>query len=313
LIWPLPNRQQITENEGHLKVPSTLFFLFLSHLLISCSSPILQLAEVRSTNCSHDDNYLFLENDTLQVVYVFWAENGVMGVFLHNKTEYPLYVDWKKSSFIAGEIASAYWQDSETISTNSSSSTISVGRTRASSTDYWYTNFLGGTGRTSGEKHSGLLEHTSGNSVTRITKPERVTFIPPHVTISIAAYNVLLTGIPLAPAFPVVSRDTTLFLPPKGFYTQPRPMTCRMSIASFGPTDSPLSFRSFITYSTDEKFTRERYLDTKFYLSRITEMSQSAFAAQPDSMSARTNEGNMWASPTSFYLFTTNGFKAHEH
>jgi hypothetical protein len=81
--------------------------------------------------------------------------------------------------------------------------------------------------------------------------------------------------------------------------------------AVFDASNSPVNFRSFITYSIDEKFITERYLDSKFYVSRVLELPQSAFGGQPDAVSAKQSKHNMWASPSSFYIFTKEGLKGN--
>jgi hypothetical protein len=82
-----------------------------------------------------------------------------------------------------------------------------------------------------------------------------------------------------------------------------------MLIANFTSSNSPIAFRSFITYAMDEKFSVEHYLDSKFYVSRIMELPEAAFNGQLNANSDGTNKPNMWASPNSFYMFTESGLK----
>ncbi len=296
-----------------------------------CPSPmLLQVVEVGSTNCRSHDNYLFFENDTLRVVYMFWGENGVMGIFIHNKTEYPLYIDWKKCSFITGTTKHDYWDESITMATSGSTSTIGEEQTKAvSSSEYWFTNFLrgfvNGDEKKTNKSSSEWFQQTFSNSLTRITKPERITFIPPHTTISQAAYNLVSGEIILMPSYPVLSSDTLIYFPEEEYrqeyreeYSEGRhlefqvdhtPLLTPIQIANFDSSNSPVDFRSFITYSTDEKFTVEHYLDSKFYVARILELSHSAFTARSDTTFIEQTEHNMWASPSSFYVFTKKGLK----
>jgi hypothetical protein len=78
---------------------------------------------------------------------------------------------------------------------------------------------------------------------------------------------------------------------------------------TFDANNSPINFRSFITYSTDEKFSTEKYLDSKFYVSHVLELPEPAFNCQPDITHVSQNENNMWASPNRFYIFTKKGLK----
>jgi hypothetical protein len=289
--------------------PTFISLLILtSSLLVGCSSSTLvQIADVESTNCRLNNNFLLFENDTLRVVYVFWGYNGVMGIFIHNKTEFPLYIDWKKCSFITGSTKHDYWDESTAITTNSESSTFGGAQTKASSSvDYWFTNFLNGltsvTGKQTGKSSTEWSQQTFSNYVTRIDKPERITFIPPHTTISQAAYNLVPVGYTLPPSYQKSSKDTSYYV--DNYYIK-----FKMLIANFTSSNSPIAFRSFITYAMDEKFSVEHYLDSKFYVSRIMELPEAAFNGQLNANSDGTNKPNMWASPNSFYMFTESGLK----
>jgi hypothetical protein len=134
---------------------------------------------------------------------------------------------------------------------------------------------------------------------------------PPNQHKHRLADNLVFGGITLSPLHPASSRDTILYFPPKqnrlGYDILPTPML----IAVFDASNSPVKFRSFITYSTDEKFMTERYLDSKFYVSRVLELPQSAFRGQPDVASVEQSNHNMWASPNYFYIFTKEGLKGN--
>jgi len=71
-----------------------------------------------------------------------------------------------------------------------------------------------------------------------------------------------------------------------------------LSFSQFSKENSPLSFRSYITYSTDEKFLSEFYIDNLFYISQITQMPISTF----DLKSTRDGNRNILATPHSFYI-----------
>jgi len=283
--------------------------IIISSLVVGCSPPsyYVQIAHVESTNCRTNDNYLVFENDTIRVVYIFWADKGVMGIFIHNKTEFPLYIDWKKCSFITGSTKHDYWDESTEISTSSESSTFGGAQTKASSSvDYWFTNFLNSlttvTGNQTGKRSTEWSQQTFSNSVTRIVKPERITFIPPHTTISQAAYNLVPVGYTLPPSYQRSSKDTS-------YYENSYYIKYEMLIANFTPSNSPIAFRSFITYAMDEKFSSEHYLDSKFYVSRIVELPEAAFNGQLDANPSGQSKPNIWASPNSFYIFTESGLK----
>jgi len=65
----------------------------------SCSS--YQYLTLNSTDVPKNDKHLFSwENDTLRLTYDFHGHKGPMIMTIYNKTDKPLYINWKKSAFI---------------------------------------------------------------------------------------------------------------------------------------------------------------------------------------------------------------------
>jgi hypothetical protein len=78
-------------------------YLLLSLLVIlvfgSCAS--YQYLTLNSTEITKNDRKEFnWENDTMRLVYNFHGEGGPMTITVYNKTDKPLFVNWKKSAFI---------------------------------------------------------------------------------------------------------------------------------------------------------------------------------------------------------------------
>jgi|GEM_PF-2744500 len=304
------------------------------------------LMHVQSTNCSSIEGFLNSENDTIRVTYIFWAEKGFMGLYIHNKLTRPLYIDWRKCSFITGITKHDYWTETVTIENTGSSISNSVSHSQDeteisgsqntelsqhSQTDVWKhfyvpeapieTKTKGQATTTSKMRSTSLsssefLQSTFNYSLTRITKLERVTFIPPGTTVSIAKYF-LTDGRIEIPANRFSSKDTTLLMKTVNVKV-PRhygrntwmddslvfgPTKVTLSFVQFHSETSPFSFRSFVTYSTDEKFSTEAYVNNSFFIDRITQIPISDFEAETE----RTPAGeNKWAAPNSFYIYKTN-------
>ena len=122
--------------------------LLVATYFTSCSQKT-QLYETKS-NLPLDQSksqYIF-DNDTLRIEYNFWANKGVLSYKITNKLDVPVYIDWKKSSFIQNGQKFDYWSD--------------IAITNSSGYNY---NFY---------RNLWLYE---GSSVT--VKPERVTFLAP--------------------------------------------------------------------------------------------------------------------------------------
>jgi hypothetical protein len=304
----------------------------------SSSPNLLQIMDVQSTNCSYTGDFLAYENDTVRVVYIFWSENGTMGLFIHNKSKRPIYIDWKKCSYITGTVKHDYWDESVTITGAGASSTASASQSQAQSstttsiagnyssdsrTTYWpnfwdpqtYSKTSTSVEGTSSAKSttrtsnlSSFLQSTFSYSLTRVTRSERITFIPPGATISRSLYNIVDKGLYPLPPNRTSKKDTSLLMPQKvskGEYSYYTVMAKKVPflVTLFERATSPISFRSFITYSSDEKFSFESYVDNDFFVARVLQLPFEALRAKPIGSSSDQNAYNMWASPSSFYLF----------
>jgi len=297
----------MTEHFMMKYVPYTVFaLLFLS--AVSCMPPPppvpdqALLVRLQSPNCTLVDGFLNYENDSIQVAYVFWAENGLVGVYVHNKLKQPLYVDWKKCSFITGTTKHDYWDETVTVTTNGSS----AGSSEISS-EYWKTFYSGTAG------YSLTTSNTIWSAVTTVAKPERITFIPPGTTISHTFNSISQNPIDHLDKAQLLSKDTTFNNTPTHVirYEKYKGTTYRFDSVDTGPLtvhmlsnqyvieNSPLTFRIFMTYSLSDKFTSEAFIDNQFYVDQITQIPRSSF----DTKSAPDVNRNVWATPNSFYVF----------
>jgi hypothetical protein len=81
-------------------------------LLTGCSIKYLQYYRTDSLNTARTDNNFIYENDSLKITYTFWANGGMMSFNIFNKMNKPLYIDWKRSSFIINSNNVYYFNDS---------------------------------------------------------------------------------------------------------------------------------------------------------------------------------------------------------
>ncbi len=291
-------------------------FAIVSALLLtamSCTQPPppapsqALLLELQSPNCSSVEGFPTYENDSIQVAYVFWGENGLVGIFVHNKLKQPLYIDWKKCSYITGTTKHDYWDETITVTANGSSS---------ASASFWET--FRAHSHTAGVGYGSAFSNTFWSSVTSVTRPERITFIPPGTTISRTFNSISENPIgPLGQAH-FSEKDTsfenvnmqvhiTRFVKYEGTTYQEDslaagPFTAHVSYARYSIENTPLTFRIFLTYSTNDNFNAEAFIDSQFYVDQITRVPISSFnATRPDSSDNR----NVWATPNSFYVIET--------
>jgi len=325
-------------------------FLFIGYGCNQTSIPIVKtdviLMSIKSTNCQTVEGFLNYENDTIRVAYIFWAEKGIMGLFIHNKLMKPLYIDWKKCSYITGTTKHDYWDETITVTNTGSSisnsesysqNNISISgstNTQLSSnsrTEYWnnfYNPAVYSETETKGDATSSTnikatnlissqyLNSTFNYSLTRIAKPERITFVPPGTTVSIALYTIFGKNILDISLNKFLSKDTTVLMEISTQVVRNInnvfvlvdtleyiPKKVSLPFIEYDPQKSPLSFRSFVTYSTDEKFSTEAYVNSNFYIDRITQMPISIFKAKIKGIPINDNTYNIWSTPHSFFIF----------
>ena len=203
------------------------------------------------------------ENNDVKIRYSFWAEGGLMGFMVYNKTNKPIYIDWKKSAMIYNGRNMPYYTNKTT------SNYATYGSTYGSS---WATIF-------NGTAYGVGASHTTTSAQETVVKQERTTFIPPHSYVSNAFYD-LLKHI----TFTFDKRNTES----KKINGTPVYVTY--------PTESIL-FRNYITYSTTEDFATEKEVDNEFTIAKIITLHENQFETESVT-GKRTNE---WKRPTRFY------------
>ena len=121
--------------------------------LYSCTPA--KIATISSKNVPQKNSIFISENDMVKITYHFWADNGIMNFDIYNKTNDPIYFDWKNSAFIPNDQMVSYWQD--------------------------VTNTVGVSSSSSSWLYSGVI---SSRGVTKSVRQERIGVIPPHSLIT---------------------------------------------------------------------------------------------------------------------------------
>jgi hypothetical protein len=86
----------------------TILFLFSIIFLTSCT--VYHYTTVESKSIRKNDQAVFTEeNDTMRIEYNFSGLSGPVAIRIVNKTDLPLYVDWKRSSIIINDKAISYF------------------------------------------------------------------------------------------------------------------------------------------------------------------------------------------------------------
>jgi hypothetical protein len=204
----------------------------------------IHLYQVKPKWVNTNDENVF-ENDTIKVTYSFWSEAGTFSFSFYNKLDIPLYIDWKKSSFVKNGNKLDYWSDA--IVTKSKT----VGRRE--SIQYYRTVFS--------------VEEGFSSSISQ--KPERITFVAPKSTIYKVQFELQTEKDQKFNSSSAITEEVSRI-------DQPKKKTNLLHI-NYDEGNSKLFFRNYMTFSTTDKFETESKIDNAFYLSKVTEMDMPYF------------------------------------
>ncbi len=220
----------------------------ISLLLFGCSKSYIQVFNTNSSIQTNEDGFYIYENDSLKITYSFWKNKGLMTFSIFNKLDKPIYIDWKKSSYVDNSVKLDYWIDEE------------KNKAISSYGNYFYDGPL--------LKPGYAVSTNVGTSISSKVKVERITFIPPSSNYYRSQFYI----------FPIsfFKSETKA-----DFEVVPRnddpDETTNVYKVDFTKANSPLVFRNFLTFSTTEDFETEFYVDNEFYINEILEMDKRHF------------------------------------
>lgn len=248
-----------------------LLILVLSLSTSGCISYQILQASSSSPHMELDtkSNTLVFNNDSIAIYYSFWREKGTMAFQLINLLDVPVYIDWRKSSYISGMEKFDYWTDQTLVEGNATTST---------------NGFI---------NKKGILPDFSSVSNTNfsqtITKIERITFLPPQTSITISKFFLKPSG-----KYNLVSDKVQNI---KSEHSKKS-----IQVVKCSKEDTPLTFRNYISWSLTEDFSTEYHVDNVFYVTKITQ------ATKKDFIGTKTLNGNTYIyeypyeKPNSFYI-----------
>jgi hypothetical protein len=224
-----------------------LLITVLGLILFGCKSYVQVFKTNSSVETDADGLYVY-ENDSLKITYNFWKAKGLMTFSIFNKLDKPLYIDWKKSSYIDNSVKLNYWVDEE--------------KTKGLSAygSYYYDGPL--------LKPRYAISSTVVASISSIVKVERITFIPPSSNYYRSQFYILPINF-----FKLDTKTEFDEVPRKD---KPKKKT-KVYKATFTKEKSPLVFRNFLTFSLSEDFETEFYVDNEFYIQQVLEMDKRHF------------------------------------
>ena len=207
--------------------------ILLSLALSSCKYVEVMSTRPVSPGIRTEKDFYVFENDTVQIIYLFWGKNGQMSFTLKNKLDVPIYIDWKKSSLVLETKNTSYYAETEQSNFNA----VSVGNARGGRDAFNRPYAVGASA-------------TSGSSVS--VKAERVTFIAPHSHIE-RRFGDLTT-------YDVITLT-------KGGESWGTFGGQKVVVKPFRTPILPV--RNFISYSTTEDFKVEHHIDNAFEVDKL--------------------------------------------
>jgi len=241
----------------------TTMLLVTIFLFTSGCIQYVQVFDTKSTNAKIENELYVFENDSLKITYSFWAEKGLMNFSIFNKLQKPLYIDWKKSSYIDNSVKLNYWIDEQKETS------------RAYFGIYYY------NGPRLEPVHA--ISDTYSASVSSTLKIERITFIPPASHYYRSPFYILPYSFSKLDDKSEINEVTRNDMPN---------LQTKIIKKSFTKETSPIVFRNFLTFSMSESFENEFYIDNEFYVSSITEMDSRHFKYRK--LDAKRNRGRFY-------------------
>ncbi|MEZ4805413.1 MAG: hypothetical protein R2852_07990 [Bacteroidia bacterium] len=246
----------------------SLLVLSVVMLTTSCNQ-FIQLVESESVGKDAVTENGVCENSDIRINYDFWAEDGVTYFSIYNKADKPMYIDWKRSVFIYNDWKNNYWIEK----TTTENYMVPVG-----------------TGKN--------VVYT--NKVSTVWA-ERYTFIPPHTYVSVPmTYVIMNNGLQVNTETKSNGKSTinvsqSLRTDKSLKTTIPKTVgsgNTKAWVKTYTKENSTNRFRNFLTYSFDEKFTTEKFIENDFYVSKVTEMNAKNFNGPYSKVNVKTKIGS---------------------
>lgn len=212
-----------------------LMILFGAALLLSsCSRYYVSTLESPTAKKSEETGIFTFENDTLAVTYSFRGENAPMNIEVFNKLSTPLFIDWQKSALIKGDQAISFSGKNISINGNLSGNAMDFSRN---------------------------LTFYDANLKGSATLPDNISFIPPKSKVSKTPLNLAQQHNYKALPDTAFKKSYIMLSEGSGFWAQS---------ATFNPENSPLSFKSYLTFYTEDDNKKNSFaLVQDFYLSSL--------------------------------------------
>jgi hypothetical protein len=223
-----------------------LFYLLLLFLGTSCAPmryyQVLNVKPAIDIAANSDNKSISIENgnpvyqdDNCKIFYNFWKNGGEFGFKVYNKTNKPLYLHLDKSYYSVNGKAYNYFGNRVF--------TYSSGQINNNISSFSYLGL-------------GFNSQIMGTSSSVSIAESKIINIPPETWKEISGYKITDT----------LYRDCELYR---------YPTNKEIKSETYTETNSPFTFKNYITYSVGEE--RTFIIQTKFYVSEIKNLPENQF------------------------------------
>jgi len=224
-----------------------LFSLFLGLMLLVPSGQVKYYQVVYTAPSTPDiskldEQYLY-KGDSLNVVYSFWGDGGVMAFMVVNKSKTPLYIDWTKSAYVDHNTHEAYYP---VYNSGTSDTYKSPQDCYQIFTPYILSGYV--------EAENGLTEMP-------------VTVLPPKSYIFRTCYRIL----------PNTRLSVKKLKPTEIPFISGMRETFPGWVLESDSANAALTFGNTIVYDTNKDFTSARQFDNRFYVWRVLTFEEAYF------------------------------------
>ncbi len=201
-----------------------------------------------SENVYKNDPFYVYKGDSLDIVYSFWGDGGVMSYMVINKSNTPVYINWTKSAYVDSKNTLSYYPVYR--NGNNISQATEIYKTPAD----WYKLYA-----------PYILSEYMGAENGLVEEP--VSLLPAKSYLFRACYKIL--------------PNTTLSVKKLTPTTIPFISGMRESFPGWiyegDSTNKAYTFGNILEYDTQKDFAHAKHIDNRFYVWRVLTFEQAYF------------------------------------
>lgn len=235
-------------------IRSSVIAFCLIVFLSRCASINYQIFDVKSAEVEMKEDEWIYQDSKIKVSYDLWFDGGLMNFKFTNTTDSSLYINWDLSHFIYNGVSYDYFNDVEETNMQSNANMLNLG-VGSSSTSIFLNDGYYRKSTAANFYNHGIAQYSIKSST---IKSKKILHLPSRSSILVSKF----------------------ILNKKPYYNcdfNARISSSIKKMVQFEEVNSPLTFRNYITYSTNTKFENNSIIDNTFYVSAISIINSSQY------------------------------------